>query len=178
MKNKKIIKIFLLALTISLSFGIGGVIAITLKANDVIFNPSDSEFAVDNVEDALNKLYEVANSSDFKEEDLLSHFTTKSVSASSSDGSSRTATVTSSTNIDFTDISFLKINYTAKTQNRPTVWIEIGNTTKYLSARSEVLVIDTRDITGEQPVRLKLSDGYNAAFSITITLNSLIGIQS
>lgn len=49
--------LFLVALV--LSFGVGGVTALTLVADDIIYNPKNSDFAVDNAQDALDQLYDM-----------------------------------------------------------------------------------------------------------------------
>ena len=61
----KIIKTFLIVLISVLLLASGGVIALTLYADDIIYNPTNSEFKVDNAQDALDELYELVGNGSF-----------------------------------------------------------------------------------------------------------------
>lgn len=59
--GKSILKIFLLFLSFVLTLGIGGVAALTLYADDIIYNPSNSDFKVSDAQQALDELYAMSS---------------------------------------------------------------------------------------------------------------------
>ena len=56
---KKYVLIILIAICL---FASGGVVALTLYADDIIYNPTDSNFKVDNAQSALDELYNMIDS--------------------------------------------------------------------------------------------------------------------
>jgi len=72
MKNKKTLFIVLLTAFISVILTVGiSVVAITLTAKEIKFVPINSEWQVDNVEDAMNDLYNISSSISL--DDLTDH---------------------------------------------------------------------------------------------------------
>ena len=58
-KNQTIKVILITTIICSIFFGTAGVVALTLYADDIIYNPSNSNFNANTAEDALNELYEL-----------------------------------------------------------------------------------------------------------------------
>ena len=61
--NNRYSRTALFIIAFILTFGIGSVTALTLYADDIIYNPSNPDFAVDDAQTALDTLYELSSSS-------------------------------------------------------------------------------------------------------------------
>jgi len=61
--KKRIVKLVLSILICSIMFVGGGVVAVQIVAKDIIFTPTNGEWEVNNVEDAMNDLYKKINDS-------------------------------------------------------------------------------------------------------------------
>jgi len=63
MSNNNLKIVFLTVIICFLLFGGIGVVALTLYADDIIYNPTNSEFTVDNAQSALDELYQLVDES-------------------------------------------------------------------------------------------------------------------